>query len=492
MFVKIVTSSLKAVRICFVLYLFELFQSLPIPEQLRTVLRDVYLENSFGFIVGSETVSISPTSGVRQGDPLSTMVFNLALEPVLRVAAGDENSGAEVFGTTVRATAYADDIAVVSANATEQQGVLNKINNVASDLGLFFNSRKCVSMVLRKGTIDAAPGLTINGRTLRALGKESYLGFPIGARFLFAPPGELREKLIKVCDSDLAPWQKLEVFRGVLVPSLSHHLASGKVEKTGLYDLNTACRDFLRRIANVPVQANTAFFYADRAVGGLGVTSLEEDADVWTLARALQLLDSKDHTTRDMAWEQLRSSIRAAIPGIREPTEDDISLYLAGSQAGGMHAARHGVGRTNIWTRARAAASRLKVLRIDVSGEKTIVVADDVSVVSDKAVRGLRSAVRSRWTVRLLEAKAQGRVATGLALDTKSKDTVELTSCRTRLRFADWHQIHRARLGLLPVRAMPGSKIPVQTCRLGCQVNENSMHVVSCCTQNSGPPGSPR
>ena len=111
------------------------------------------------------------------------MVFNLALEPVLRVAAGDDNPGTEVFGTTVRATAYADDIAVVSANTNEQQGVLNITNAVAHDLGLLFNPRKCVSMVLRKGTIDATPGLRINGRTLRALGKEdqeSYLGFPIG------------------------------------------------------------------------------------------------------------------------------------------------------------------------------------------------------------------------------------------------------------------------------------------------------------------------
>ena len=165
-------------------------------------------------------------------------------------------------------------------------------------------------------------------------------------------------------------------------------------------------------------------------------------------------------------------------------TDEDIGLYLGGSNDGGMYAARHGKGRRNIWTRARAAASSLNLLRVDVSDEKTIVVADDVSVVSEKAVRGLRSAVRSRWTSRLLAA-SQGEVATGLALDTKSKDTVELTSCRTRLRFADWHQIHRARLGLLPVRAIPGSKIPVQTCRQGCQTKETSMHVVSACTQNA-------
>jgi hypothetical protein len=71
-----------------------------------------------------------------------------------------------------------------------------------------------------------------------------------------------------------------------------------------------ACRDFLRKVACGPMSANTAFFYADRGVGGLGFIPLVEEADIWTLARALQLLDSKDQSVSDVAMVQLEESIK--------------------------------------------------------------------------------------------------------------------------------------------------------------------------------------
>jgi len=98
-------------------------------------------------------------------------------------------------------------------------------------------------------------------------------------------------------------------------------------------------------------------------------------------------------------------------------------------------------------------------------------------------VRGLREVCRLRWTRRLLTESKQGRVAAGLALDT-STDVAFLTSVRTDLTFQDWHYIHRARLDLLPVRAIPGSKMLDKKCRLGCDKDETSQHVVACCRHN--------
>lgn len=67
---------------------------------------------------------------------------------------------------------------------------------------------------------------------------EKYLGVPIGSRLLFRPATSLQGNLTKVIDSDLAPWQKLEVFCSYLVPSVSHHLATGRVEKSFLTELD--------------------------------------------------------------------------------------------------------------------------------------------------------------------------------------------------------------------------------------------------------------
>ncbi|XP_045029421.1 uncharacterized protein LOC123472237 [Daphnia magna] len=463
-----------------------LFQSLPIPAELRRILSDIYSNNIMEFAVGQDSVQIHPTAGVRQGDPLSSVVFNLAAEPIIRTAKSN-NTGFSAFQARVSTTAYADDIAIVGSSIRETQRTLNAVEDTATSLGLKFNPGKCTSLTLINGKSVTDNSLKIGDAEIRPLAEddqEDYLGTPLGARLTFRPTTSLAQNLIKVADSGLAPWQKLEVYRSCLLPSLSHHLASGRVEKGALYDLDVACRDFLRRVANVPISSNTAFFYADRRVGGLGMLPLTEEADIWTIARAMQLLDSEDKSVSEVAMAQLEETIRLGYGKREVPFPIPINEYLAGSMDKGLGAIRHGGASMNLWTRSRRAAGHLKRIKIDVSGEQySKIIADDISCISLKAVRGLRTALRGRWTSRLL-SEQQGKVATGLALD-MAKDTAALISCRTPLTFQEWHYLHQARLGRLPVRGCPGSKSTNKTCRLGCGKLETTDHVVCCCQVNS-------
>jgi hypothetical protein len=178
-------------------------------------------------------------------------------------------------------------------------------------LGLKFNAGKCASLNFNNGK-PFKVDLFVDGSPIRCLGpddQEIYLGTPIGAKLRFRPPNQLVSNLDKIADSLLAPWQKLEVFRSHLLPSLSHHLASGRVLKDVLTSLDTECRKFLGHITMVPNSATVPFFYADRRVGGLGTFSLSDDADIWTLARAVQLLTSKDRLVKGIFMEQLKDTI---------------------------------------------------------------------------------------------------------------------------------------------------------------------------------------
>ena len=105
-----------------------------------------------------------------------------------------------------------------------------------------------------------------------------------------------------VITSLLAPWQKIEVVRGQLLPSLSHELGLGRVLKVTLTLLDNECAKFLRSVCHLPKSSTVPYFYADRKVGALGLTSLSEDADIRTIVRAAQLLASSDPTVSTISW----------------------------------------------------------------------------------------------------------------------------------------------------------------------------------------------
>jgi hypothetical protein len=104
------------------------------------------------------------------------------------------------------------------------------------------------------------------------------------------------------------------------------------------------------------MSANTAFFYADRGVRGLGFLPLAEEADIWTLPRALQLLDSKDRSVSDVAMVQLEETIKLGYGRNEVPFLLPINEYLVGSMEMGLGTIRHGGATMNLWTRARKAS----------------------------------------------------------------------------------------------------------------------------------------
>ncbi|KAK4028006.1 hypothetical protein OUZ56_017169 [Daphnia magna] len=267
--------------------------------------------------------------------------------------------------------------------------------------------------------------------------------------------------------------------------SLSHHLASGRVLKDCLTQLDTECRKFLGLICNLPNHATVPFFYADRRVGGLGTCRLTDDADIWTIARAAQLLTCRDPTVRNICREQLHDTIRRGFRN-EHPGVLPVGEYLSGSVDGGLYRLRYAEAGSNLWTLARQAAKRLGV-RIDVSGDENLkIVADDVSVSPVKAVRGLRKVARQRYTRNLISDKShQGVVATGLSLEDKSKDMARLVSCRTPLSFRDWRYLHRARLDILPLRGHSWfcSQEQDTSCRRCGKENETGFHVLNHCEE---------
>ncbi|KZR98554.1 Uncharacterized protein APZ42_005965, partial [Daphnia magna] len=130
------------------------------------------------FAVGKESIRIFPTPGVRQGDAFSSPIFNLASEPLVRAGKSNINPVFLMFGSLVKTTAYADDIAVVTNSPSELQNILNVFTLTANTLGLQFNAGKCACLVFDKGKPSDAQ-CRIGDQLIRFLGpddQEIYLG----------------------------------------------------------------------------------------------------------------------------------------------------------------------------------------------------------------------------------------------------------------------------------------------------------------------------
>ncbi len=163
--------------------------------------------------------------------------------------------------------------------------------------------------------------------------------------------------------------------------------------------MDARCSEFLRFVSNIPHTAHNGFLYSDHRAGGLGASQLKKDADVWIIAKAWKLLDSRDPVVRLSARAQFAENITKEFSG-KPPQPLPISDYLSGSTVGGLHDTRFYKAGSNTWSRKRKAARRLEA-RIDVSSDESQskVIADNISCVSAKAVRGLRTVIRNRWTV---------------------------------------------------------------------------------------------
>ena len=238
-------------------------------------LRQVY-DSSRVFLPDGRLVSCS--RGVRQGDPLSPLLFSA----VMREATSALGPGAPSFGgVEVGHVAYADDLVVLATSPTELTARVERLQQRLSAAGLSLNTGKSRALVTRIAAgsrslfVDASP-LPVGSATIPALGPDdslSYLGVTFGWRGPVPPNHRqaLAETLDSLARAPLKPQQRLWTLRNCVVARFLHQLVLGSVHLNTLLAMDRLVRRAARQALHLPGDTPSAFFHASLASGGLGL-----------------------------------------------------------------------------------------------------------------------------------------------------------------------------------------------------------------------------
>jgi retron-type reverse transcriptase len=88
------------------------------------------IENQYqdSYTTLGDGTSIAIMRGIKQGDTLSPLLFNLDLDPVLQ-SLNAQNEGLEISRCKLKALAFALDIAITASNREETQSMLDILAN---------------------------------------------------------------------------------------------------------------------------------------------------------------------------------------------------------------------------------------------------------------------------------------------------------------------------------------------------------------------------
>ena len=311
-----------------------------------------------------------------------------------------------------------------------------------------------------------------------------YLGVPIGIIHNCNNLSTLVQNLIldleKIGQSLLSPWQKLDAIRTFIQPCLTFELHVGFSLKKSLESYHSTLIKILRKICKLPSRSSTAYFFANKRTGGLGLQDPIKELDVQTIVHAIKMLSSDDPVVSQIARAELLQTVRYASQS--NPTPALVSNYLSSQPDDRLNNIRYRV--QSLWTRTRKASKCIGItFTFTESGKPTISSPDSSPVQASKACNFLHFHIQDFYSQQLLSLPDQGKVAHSLSSDYYANGSSWHTT-GLNMRFKDWRFIHRARLNCIPLNG-PKSKWSNASpkCR-HCESDETLPHVLCHCKPN--------
>ena len=313
---------------------------LGIPQSVVELIKNVYTNaHTVVRTTSGETGEIPILSGVKQGCPLSPILFNLSVEIILRsvLLKANEVGPAKHHDYPITVLAYADDLVLISRDKAKLQRLLDAATDTATLIGLEFRPDKCASLSCTYSKRVTSGNIQLNdfvvqGKVIPALKQHEHYRYQDEIDTLV---GQLCMDLDKINESLLAAWQKLDAIRTFVQPCLTFALRAGEPEKASLIKYRRKIIEVVRNICNLPSRATQHIIFATAKAGGLALQDPTLEADIQTIVQAIKMLSSTDPIVANIAKAELRQSVRFAARA--NPTATLINDFLSGSTQGNFH-----------------------------------------------------------------------------------------------------------------------------------------------------------
>lgn len=131
--------------------LWKVLRHCGVPEDLVMLIEDIYSKSESAVRVEGElTEWFMIRVGVRQGCGMSSDLFNMMLEIVMRLAKKEEEHGINLNGRPLNNLRFADDIDLIADTQEKLQDITSRVYNSSKRMGLKINVEKTKTMVIGK------------------------------------------------------------------------------------------------------------------------------------------------------------------------------------------------------------------------------------------------------------------------------------------------------------------------------------------------------
>lgn len=284
--------------------MFEILYKMNIGPPFLKLLKFIY-ENTWLHSVPHER-AFRLSRGVNQGDPLSSSIFILCFEIILRSLPQDQFT---LYGLNIPFLAYADDLVPYCTTPEQMQATLDNLQQLTSKLGMKINPVKSISLTISEGKFIQHIYHLDNQLITPSQGPYTVKYMGVNTNFtddrLSSPIMVIKSitrDLTILASYNITFFQCLTIINRVILarlPYFSRELPTYSI--TLLSQIDRLIRTLVRKTLHLPTTFPSAVMYLPTKQGGLGIPSflimVIRDGAIFPL----RLLDSPNKFTNTLA-----------------------------------------------------------------------------------------------------------------------------------------------------------------------------------------------